>query len=218
VHEAAERGMAALRLYQWQPATLSLGYFQSAAVRLSDARLAPLPWVRRPSGGAALVHDHELTYALVLPPGPAWRSGELWMARMHRIIAAALGLGSAVAPKVGATVKHDDVLCFQQHTPGDLLCKGVKVVGSAQRKYHLAMMQHGSILLARSEHTPALPGLRELTGALMDVPALVAALPEALGRDTGWRLETTAWSPGQREAIAKRADEKYRQPSWNERR
>src|SRR5262245_58709107 len=72
---AAEEGMASLRFYGWSPATLSIGYFQPAAIRLSDPRWATLPWVRRPSGGATLVHDRELTYALALPSGLPWQSG-----------------------------------------------------------------------------------------------------------------------------------------------
>src|SRR5581483_4436749 len=168
-------GVASLRQYTWQPATLSLGYFQPAAARTSDPLLATLPWVRRPSGGAALVHDRELTYALALPPGPAWRSTEPWMARVHRVIATALsrlGLAGQVEAVTGATVKHGDVLCFQQYTAGDLLCRGKKVVGSAQRKYHQALLQHGAILLAQSPHTPELPGIRELTGISVRVPDL----------------------------------------------
>src|SRR5262245_26411902 len=66
---SAVAGTASLRFYGWSPPTLSLGYFQPEGVRRRDARLAGLPYVRRPSGGRTLVHDRELTYALALPPG-----------------------------------------------------------------------------------------------------------------------------------------------------
>ena len=52
VRSAAE-GIASLRFYGWSAATLSLGYFQPHSTRFSDPLLAALPWVRRPSGGAA---------------------------------------------------------------------------------------------------------------------------------------------------------------------
>src|SRR4051794_38575411 len=71
--QAAAAGMAGLRFYEWSKATLSLGYFQPAAERLHDVKLAKLPWVRRPTGGEALVHQHELTYALALPAGLPWQ-------------------------------------------------------------------------------------------------------------------------------------------------
>src|SRR5947209_7661394 len=86
---AAARGTASLRFYTWTEATLSLGYFQAASTRLDSARRAALPWLRRPSGGKTLIHHHELTYALALPPGFA--AG--WMGRMHEhIILPALSL------------------------------------------------------------------------------------------------------------------------------
>jgi lipoyl(octanoyl) transferase len=211
-----------LRLYGWSPATLSLGYFQPSAVRRSDPRLAALPFVRRPSGGATLVHHHEVTYALALPPGVPWHGGGGWMPRMHGVIARALAdlgvAGRVEAVTAEGTARHGDVLCFQQFTAGDLLCAGHKAVGSAQRKYHSALLQHGSILLARSEHTPALPGLRELTGVPLTADAVRGAVAAAFVRETGWRLSPADWSDAEREAIAALAATKYGSAEWNERR
>ena len=65
--ESAVAGTGSLRFYGWSEATLSLGYFQPHRIRGSDEWLAKLPFVRRPTGGEALVHHHELTYALGLP-------------------------------------------------------------------------------------------------------------------------------------------------------
>src|SRR5438132_960258 len=70
---AAVTGQASLRFYGWTEATLSLGYFQPAGPARALAGLGELAWIRRPSGGAALVHHLEITYALALPPGPAWQ-------------------------------------------------------------------------------------------------------------------------------------------------
>jgi lipoyl(octanoyl) transferase len=218
---SAATGIASLRFYGWPTATVSLGYFQPASARLSDPLLAPLPWVRRPSGGATLVHHHELTYALALPAGPPWHGSEPWMPRMHRIIAAALaqmGLAGQVEVAVGPTVRHGGVLCFQQFTPGDLLCRGRKIVGSAQRKYHLCLMQHGSILLARSEYAPELPGIVELTGNVLSAERVAKAVVAVFCRDTGWRLEVAAWSERERHEVAELVREKYATARWNARR
>src|SRR5947208_2769793 len=121
---SAQSGTASLRFYGWSEPTLSLGYFQSEELRHSDPVLAVLPYVRRPTGGATLVHHHEVTYALALPPGGPWHADGPWMPRMHGIIAAALaglGLAGRVVPVgAGDAGRHGDVLCFQQHTPGDL--------------------------------------------------------------------------------------------------
>src|SRR5262245_26530345 len=74
--EGAGRGVASLRFYGWSEATLSLGYFQPARRRFDAERLASLPFVRRPSGGDALVHHHELTCALALPAGRPWQAAK----------------------------------------------------------------------------------------------------------------------------------------------
>ena len=71
--ESAAAGVASLRFYGWREPTLSLGYFQPSAPARAYPGLGGLAWVRRPTGGAALVHHHELTYALALPPGPTWQ-------------------------------------------------------------------------------------------------------------------------------------------------
>ena len=96
---AADAGAASLRFYTWATPTLSLGYFQPAAAR---AAFPALPWLRRATGGAALVHDRELTYAVAVPAGKAWQpAGESWLCRVHHWVADALGeLGAAAEPVV----------------------------------------------------------------------------------------------------------------------
>ena len=54
-------------------------------------------------------------------------------------------------------------MCFQRRAPGDVLVKGEKIAGSAQRRCRGAVLQHGSVLLARSPAAPELDGLKELT-------------------------------------------------------
>lgn len=218
VHSAAE-GAASLRFYGWTAATVSLGYFQPCAVRHADSRLAALPFVRRPSGGATLVHHHEITYALALPPSSPWQAGESWLLRMHRIIAAALAdLGVSVTVVGAAPIKHGDILCFQQFTQGDLLCGSKKIVGSAQRKYRQALMQHGSILLAQSAHAPDLPGIREITGVTLTPTKLVAAIQRSFAEATGWRLEESDWTELEKNTTEELAAQKYASSAWNEKR
>ncbi len=220
--ESAVGGVASFRPYGWREATLSLGYFQPAALREADPLLAPLPFVRRCTGGETLVHHHELTYALALPPGGEWQPrGRPWLCRLHGIVTdalAALGV-HAGACCVGEERKLGDVLCFLHHTPGDLVLGGAKVVGSAQRKQRGALLQHGAILLAQSPHTPALPGLSELAGVGPErTDDLKAALLDALARDTGWRLEPSGWTEAERGRAAELAETKYRRASWNRKR
>jgi lipoate-protein ligase A len=216
--QAAVAGSAALRFYTWREPTVSMGYFQPHEARNADPRLTALPWVRRTSGGAALVHHHELTYCLALPAGPAWQPrGQSWICRMHGIIAKALSSFAIEAQSVncGAEKKADDVLCFLQHAAGDLLIRGHKVAGSAQRKQRGALMQHGGILLSRSPYTLALPGIRELAGIAIAPERLVEALLPEVQRQTGWSFEARPWRPEEETRIRELAAKKFGHESWN---
>jgi lipoyl(octanoyl) transferase len=219
LHRAAA-GIASLRFYGWSAPTLSLGYFQPAAARLAEPQLAQLPWVRRPSGGATLVHDRETTYALAVPPGLPWQTGEPWLPRMHRIIAA--GLRSLGIARNLSLVEKESLqgngLCFQQLTPGDLECVGTKVAGSAQRRHRRCLLQHGGILLAQSSYTPQLPGLLELAGLSQSVERVAHAVAAAFEKETGWLVEPAPWTSQERLQIRALANAKYGSPTWNEKR
>jgi lipoate-protein ligase A len=213
---AAERGVASLRFYAWSEPTVSLGYFQPAA-----ARLAGLPWVRRSTGGAALVHHHEVTYALALPPGRPWQTpGESWICRFHHLVTVALAtVGAETRPvQCGDERKLGDVLCFLHQTPGDLLAGASKVVGSAQRKQKGALLQHGGILLAQSEHTPQLPGLLERTGVRFDAEPVAKLLAARFAAETGWSITPADWSADELALRDRLAAEKYASAEWNEKR
>ena len=217
--ESAVAGAASLRFYGWLEPVLSLGYFQSHAVRQSDPGLSGLSWVRRPTGGAALVHHHELTYALALPAGSPWQQrGESWLHRMHAILAKALAALGVAAESVGEELKRSEMLCFLHHTPGDLRIDGAKIVGSAQRRQRGALLQHGAVLLAASPYTPALPGVLELSGRRLSPNEVAAAIEQCFVNQTGWRLETVDWTARERGRIEILAGEKYSQPAWNARR
>jgi lipoate-protein ligase A len=215
--EAALAGVASLRFYGWEPATLSVGYFQPARVRLADERLAALPYVRRPSGGGTLIHHHEVTYAFGLPAGPPWQTGPSWLLRMHELIAAALaalGVTARLHVPAGDAPFHG-FLCFQHRTAGDLLLGPGKVVGSAQRRQHRALLQHGSMLLAASPHAPMLPGIRELSGRTLGTDETCAAVQEEWGRATGWPLRAGDWTDAERRRIEELAGGKYGRDEWN---
>jgi lipoate-protein ligase A len=216
--ESAAAGVASLRCYGWSEATLSLGYFQSE--RQISGSLADLPFVRRPSGGAALVHHHEVTYALALPAGAPWQTGESWLCRMHALVAAALRmLGvEARACDCSNAVRFTGSLCFQHLTAGDLLLGSAKIVGSAQRRQRGALMQHGAILLAASPAATVLPGILELSGHRLAVAETVDAVTREFACKTGWDLQAADWTAAERQRIAELVTVKYTQDAWNRKR
>ncbi|HEX3147047.1 MAG TPA: biotin/lipoate A/B protein ligase family protein [Gemmataceae bacterium] len=248
LRSAVERKVASLRFYTWSEPTLSLGYFQPHADRLADHLLANVAWVRRPTGGDAILHHHELTYTLAIPAGPPWHTAESWLCRFHHAIAAALRQVGVEAQTVvcGEEQRLGPYLCFQHQTPADLRIAGHKVVGSAQRRPHGATMQHGSILLRRSAFAPALPGIAELSGvqigeaepeaqrgrrhpndpdalalAALRAPAtrtLEEAIVTELVKESGWTFEPSDWTAEERQAAAELECDKYGTRAWNEKR
>jgi lipoate-protein ligase A len=215
----AAGGVASLRFYGWEPATVSLGYFQPAAPVAEHPRLGPLPLVRRASGGDALVHHLEVTYALALPAVAPWLDRrENWLRKMHHLLRDVLAAFDVACASCQEERRLGPILCFQHHTPEDLLVGDCKVVGSAQRRQRDALLQHGGILLAQSLHTPELPGIRETTGIAVDPVRLQEAVAEALAERTGATLEPGDWSDAERQAILELSASRYATDGWNRRR
>ena len=217
--DAADLGLASLRFYTWPAPTVSLGYFQPHDVELLHA--TDLPRVRRATGGLALVHDRELTYALALPAGKPWQvPGESWLCRAHYAVRDSLApLGvSLTSVLCGQQLAGDSPLCFTHHTPGDLTCMGRKVVGSAQRKLKGALLQHGGILLAASEHAPELPGIAELSGVPLDPTQLAARLEVAFAEAFDFQRVPTAWTAGDAARAEVIAAERYAADAWTRKR
>jgi lipoate-protein ligase A len=215
--QSAIRGVASLRFYGWTIPTISLGYFQPERRRRDDPLLASLPFVRRASGGDALVHHFELTYALALPAGVPWQTGEPWSRRMHAVIASAFWDFGIVAQLHAqpADRPFTGTLCFAHLTASDLRIGSTKVVGSAQRRQRGAFLQHGVILLACSPHAPMLPGVRELTGRCLTVEETCDSVRRAFTTHTGWAVAPGAWTEAEQRLIEELAATKYGQDWWN---
>lgn len=154
LHDAARTGRPALRLYRWSPPCLSFGRNEPALVRYDRPaieRLA-LDVVRRPTGGRAVWHDAEVTYAVAAPVALFGTLTESYREIHGRLAAALRSLGAPAelagprrAPGVG------DGPCFATPVGGEVLVSGKKVVGSAQVRQGGAFLQHGSILLDGSQ-------------------------------------------------------------------
>jgi lipoate-protein ligase A len=154
LERAQYQGESWLRLYQWAPYCLSFGRHEPATRRYDSERISELglDTVRRPTGGRAVWHAEELTYAVV---APAERFGSLPAAylEIHDMLADALramGARASLAPSV-RTPPLDAGACFSQPAGGEIMIEGRKVVGSAQLRQGGALLQHGSILLADNQ-------------------------------------------------------------------
>lgn len=174
-----------LRIYRWAEPTISLGYFQDVRSLPQELIAAQLPIVRRLSGGGALLHHHELTYSCVLPDvHPLTRTPpEIYTVVHHAVAAVLCESGIPVQMRgVRDAGRRSEFLCFGRGDEHDLVCQGFKVLGSAQRRRKGAILQHGSLILRRSEHAAQFPGVFDLASGPVDEPALVQRLLQDLSR------------------------------------
>jgi lipoyl(octanoyl) transferase len=160
---ARERSAGFLRLYRWDPPCLSFGRNEPALRRYDRERIERLGLdvVRRPTGGRAVWHASELTYALAAPLASFGSAPRAYRA-IHRLLASALarlGVETDLAPAPGQPVSLVSGPCFSRAVGGELLVGSRKVVGSAQLVEGGALLQHGTLQL---EDTQAV--VRELSG------------------------------------------------------
>ena len=164
---AVSEQQGALRLYRWQEPTVSLGYFQDGVDTAIHPELASLPSVKRLSGGGAILHHHEWTYACALPAEHPWTREPTQM--YDWIHAALIGVLAeyGVESRPRGPVQEDSpvFLCFGRQDPHDVVLAGHKIIGSAQRRRKGAVLQHGSLLWERSPYAPQYPGLLDLVSA-----------------------------------------------------
>ena len=170
-----------LRFYHWDPPCISLGRNQDldnprhGFIDQAEAERLGVDIVRRPSGGRAILHYHDLTYALVMPAPSDDVSAS------HRTIAAGLAAGLRL---LGLSVDDGLTLmppgrnpadCFTAVAGADLQATGRKVMGSAQRRTGGALLEHGTLYLESPE-----PLYSRVFG--QPFGGSVTALDEALGR------------------------------------
>jgi lipoyl(octanoyl) transferase len=177
--ERAQAGESWLRLYAWDPPCLSFGRHEPASSRYDAERIAELGLavVRRPTGGRAVWHAGELTYAVAAPSAGlgSLRDACDEIHGMLRDALAALGVATEPAPAHRAAAV-DAGACFSRPAGGELMVGGRKVVGSAQVREGAAFLQHGSILLEGDQSTVA-----SVTRGPAP-PDLSASLARVLGR------------------------------------
>lgn len=142
---APELGRPVLRFYGWTEPAASFGYAQRYADIERWTKLRPL--VRRPTGGGLVPHDTDWTYSAVFPPGHSWyrlKAVESYQ-RIHEWIQrafAAINLPTTLAP---ATQKEIPGQCFVGMEKFDVVWKGRKIAGAAQRRTRSGLLIQGSL-------------------------------------------------------------------------
>jgi lipoate-protein ligase A len=152
-----------IRFYGWDPATLSIGYFQKVEkeIDLEAVKNLGLGFVRRPTGGRGVLHEHELTYSVIVSethPKMPQTVTEAYRVISEGILKGFHQLGLDAYFAVPKTVEEREALksphsavCFDAPSWYELVVEGRKVAGSAQTRQKGVILQHGSILLDLDE-------------------------------------------------------------------
>lgn len=178
-----------LRFYRWAEPTVSLGYFQKYdAFTAQEDPIRSLAIVRRQTGGGAILHDEELTYSLTVPVDEqANRHGIETLYRLvHDAVCEALaGMEVAVSYRGGSdrgNSQRGPFFCFARGHSLDLVCDGEKLLGSAQRRLKGAVLQHGSLILARRFEQQPAAELNHFLQEPFDRERFISIVAEITGR------------------------------------
>ncbi|WP_157072203.1 lipoate--protein ligase family protein [Picosynechococcus sp. PCC 73109] len=191
-----------LRFYTWEPVAISLGYHQRKYPDFwNDLTYQgkKIDLVRRPSGGRAVLHQGDLTYAIITSGLKGDRQTN-YETLCQFLIA---GFGELGIPlSYGHQQRnygHFDS-CFRTHTKADLVTEsGYKLIGSAQLRRQGAILQHGSIRLNSDPELyekvfgePLIPGL---TFVADDIQNMINTLCQQLQLSLNLRLVETDFIP-----------------------
>jgi lipoate-protein ligase A len=241
--EAVVEGAArpTLRFYQWSPPCLSLGRSQAVTdVDWLACRADGVDVVRRPTGGKAILHTHELTYSVTLlqsDPRAAGGVVEGYRRLSQGLLAGLRGLGmpvvQAVEPK--AAVNRDpSAVCFETPANYEIVVAGRKLVGSAQWRARGGVLQHGTLplhgdlgrileylVLARQERDSQADRLRlramtleEAASRIVPFAEAVQALSEGFAQALNLNLVPGGLSAHERQLVGGIRDATYTSPEW----
>ena len=142
-----------VRIYGWAPPAISIGFHQREDdFDVPELKRAGIDLVRRPTGGKAILHAHEVTYCAVLPL--SYGAPRLLYLMIHEAL-----LGGIRSMGIPAELNAEDqdlrrayattggIPCFSTSVGSEIQVAGKKLVGSAQRRFGRVVLQHGSFLL-----------------------------------------------------------------------
>lgn len=233
---AAAGGPRTLRVYRWEPSTLSLGHGQaSGSVDWSFCEREGITVTRRPTGGGGIYHDAfgDISYTIVVPaeevPGDLMESYALLLEPIFDAFDR-MGVPARIAEESQPAIHHPACYLRELHPAHDVVVAGRKISGNAQYRQKDAVIQHGSITFSRetarhlavfADHdvTPEVfegrvTSIREESG--IDREEAVHALESALA---GWAdADVGSWTEDELARTEEIAAEQFADGAWTRRR
>ena len=225
-----------LRVYGWQSASITLGYFQKAHEALNLPRVynEHISFTRRITGGAAILHLDEITYSLSLSPQDlllpqgvkeSYKVLTSFIVNFYRSLGLDAGYACDYSPENLEQYQH---FCFDTLECYDILIEGKKIGGNAQKRRKKLIFQQGSIPLVVNfdlvKHlinntSPDLArktqGLSYFLKSSPERKTLCRKLHRAFEETFGVTLCPGTLTPEEEELSERLITEKYANPSWN---
>ncbi|WP_336360882.1 lipoate--protein ligase family protein [Haladaptatus sp. ZSTT2] len=233
---AAAGGPRTVRVYQWKPSTLSLGYRQEPdSVDWEFCAEHGISVTRRPTGGGGIYHgEHtDISYSITAPaaelPGDLMETYELLCTPVFSAFEE-MGVPAHFADEPQPSLYKPSCYLRDLHPAHDVVAAGRKISGNAQYRRRDAIIQHGSLKydldadthlavfadpnLTTDDVENRITSIHELTG--ISRADAVTALEDALGAWT--TADEGTWTQDEINRARERADEKFASEAWNKNR
>lgn len=240
-----DQSLPCLRLYAWEPPCLSIGYAQPCAdVDQKSLKSLGWDWVRRPTGGRAILHTDELTYSVIAPMREPRVSGSVLESYQRLSKALLTALHSLKIPAEAhpinptGNIQGNEPVCFEVPSNYEIVVSGKKLIGSAQARRKNGVLQHGTLPLSgdltRITQVLVFPDEQNRGDVASRLISHATTVETVLGYKIDWETAAQAFIAGFQSELdiefvridlsdkeikqaGKLAEEKYSLPSWLER-
>ncbi len=160
-----------IRIYEWLEPTISLGVSQKTDIlNLGLMEQDHISWVRRVTGGSAVLHARELTYSVV-GPSKSQLFGKNLFETYHVIAQSLLNFLASIGVQANLnqtrlSSQQKSGICFADSSLYEIMVNQKKLIGSAQKRGARAFLQHGSLPIYTSPEIMGnylIPPQREMT-------------------------------------------------------
>ncbi|MFD2638934.1 lipoate--protein ligase family protein [Piscibacillus salipiscarius] len=232
-----------LRFYTWTPAAMSVGYFQKVdgKIHTENVKRYGFDFVRRLTGGRAVLHDHELTYSVVVsethPKMPktvteAYRVITQGLLEGYRL----LGIDADMAVPEGKLQRTGSAVCFDEPSWYELVIGDKKAAGSAQTRKQGVILQHGSVPIsmdddvlfdmfaypadevrerAKAKFKEKATSMEAYLGRKLTLEEVEEAFHQGFEKGLDIELVPFKLTPEQEQEVQTLAEEKYKNDEWN---
>lgn len=229
---ASQKGGIHFRIYEWEVPTVSIGVNQSVSktLDLNFIKSRSIPFVRRITGGKAVLHHNEITYAVASSEGLFFENPSpifpyLLVAKALKLFLQKLGIEAELAQRHAPHLSRKNIACFSFPAEWEVKVKGRKIISGAMKRLRHSFMIHGTIplnynreLISKVTKTP----LRLLERSFYSLTELISlppketlekALLSAFAEFFSARIEEVHSKCFEKEIL--QIEEKYKSREWN---